>query len=446
MRKDSILRGDTIIALLLVALLMAMSITHNVLFFYSVLALSLVRITKPMVIFPVYFVASLSTEWFGLGIGVSAGRYLSVILIVSLFIELIFKRNSRPSNALVSVLFFIFYCLICTILSVTGSFTPFFIILQSLIILLLFTVRKNDDIDTLYVTFYCTAIMVLAGVIVVIMNVGLAEFALYRMGQIEDIETNSNRVAMMIAQVGAVFGCDFSIKKFKGTGWISLIFLFLSVFVIILTGSRTGLISIVITTIMMYFFQNGLKFKRFVIPALAIAVTLYFALDFLNEMEIAGLDRMSAQEVIESGGTDRYRAIKIMWNDVFPNYPIFGVGLGGENFVKVALAYGVDHACHNIVFDSLCQMGLIGFVSFLAVIIPLFNKTFLIYKTEKSPICALGLALFFAACINGIGETVYIEKLFWNALTLCVICCGHFRYSTKFKRFFNTKRIENGQI
>lgn len=426
MKQKKKLSFDIIFTLLLVALLMIMSISHSIVYLYAVLALSIIRIHKPLVIFPVYFVASLSTEWFGLGTGISAGRILSIVMIMSLIIEQVIKgsgyRIKKESRYIVS---FIVICFFSCILSVTGSFTPFFLILQSLVILFLFSLRNHIDAHHLYFAIYCSSIIVIIGMLFVIFSIGLAAFSSYRMGQIDEIDTNSNRIAMMAAQIGAVFVADFLRKGFERTGILSFICLLFSIFIIVLSGSRSGLIAIGASFVLVLLLIGGKKAKKYVIPILAITCVTYFFLDWFESLDLYGLNRVSAQELFDSSGEERWKAIKIMWNNVFPQYPIFGVGLGGANFNSVVIQYGMDHPCHNIFFDSLCQLGIIGFAFFLAVVIPIFIKTYRTIrnanKNTDSTLCTLGYALLIAAIFNGIGETVYLEKLFWNAITVCMI-------------------------
>ena len=66
-----------IISLLIVLSLMMMTNTHNIIFFYITICGCLIFANKPKVVIPAYFVASLSTSYFALGPGLSAGRFLS---------------------------------------------------------------------------------------------------------------------------------------------------------------------------------------------------------------------------------------------------------------------------------------------------------------------------------------------------------------------------------
>lgn len=432
MKNEGLSKIDYALSLLMPAILMVMSITHSAIYLYIVLGLALLRITKPIVILPVYFVASLSTEWFGLGTGVSSGRLLSVMLIVSLFIDvLVNKKRRKADNSTLLIIVFSLYCLFSSIFSVTGKMGAFFLILQGLLVLLLFTIRKNDDVSQLANVFFYTAIIVLIGVFVTIATIGLAQFMYARMGAMEEIETNSNRIAMMMAQIGAIFGFTFFREGFSVKGTLSIVLYLATLFVIFLTGSRTGLIAVLFSLFIMFLVMQRAKARSIVIFGFVLGITLYFAFGYMEEQNFAVMERFSLQNVVESGGSDRANAISVMWNEVFPEYPIFGVGLGGENFNEIAKNYGMDHPCHNIFFDSLCQLGIAGFILFFCVVFYFYRATYRCITKDDNDLAILGFFLILTATLNGIGETVYLEKLFWNAVVICVIDNSYIRINTK---------------
>ena len=430
---------DFVLSLLMPALLMVMTLTHNEVYLYAVLGLALLRITKPLVIFPVYFVASLSNEWFGLGTGVSAGRYLSVILLLSLIIDLLSKRK-KPSvqKELVVLFVFVLYCLFSCFISVTGSFDAFFIAFLGLMVVILFSLRNNNDVQQLFDVMFCTAIVVTVGMLVVISTIGIAQFTLSRMGEIDDIETNSNRIAMMMAQICAIHGTVFYLEGFKTKGILALISYIVTVFIVILTGSRTGLLASTLPLFIVFLLMHRIKTIRVFLYIIVFGVLFYFLSGIIEDLDLVVVDRLSVNDVVDSGGSDRMPAIKVMWKEVFPQYPILGVGLGGANFNAVARQYGIDHPCHNIFFDSLCQLGIIGFLIFLYIVTHYFKTTYRCIKRTNNELCFLGFFLLLTATINGIGETVYIEKIYWNAIALCVIGIGN---ATSF-----SKLIEDGKI
>lgn len=432
MKNEMLSKTDYALSLLMPAILMVMTITHSAVYLYIVLGLALLRITKPLVILPVYFVASLSTEWFGLGTGISSGRYLSIILIVSLIIELFASNKKRTShNNIILIILFIVYCLFSCLFSVTGNMGTFFVILQGLLILLLFSIRRNDDVSQLTNVFFYTATIVLLGVYVTIFTIGITQFMFTRMGAIDEIETNSNRIAMMMAQIGAIFGYTFFRERFKVKGILSLVLYFATVFVIFITGSRTGVIAVLAPLLIMFLIMQRVKARSIIISGIVLGAALYFSIGYIEEQDFAVMDRMSVQDVVESGGSDRAAAISVMWKHVFPSYPIFGVGLGGDNFNAVARNYGMDHPCHNIVFDSLCQLGIIGFLLFLYVVLFYYRETYRCIAKDKVGLSILGLFLLLTATFNGIGETVYLEKLFWNAVVICVVGNNYTIITTK---------------
>ena len=422
MKRIFISRLDNIVSLLMPALLVTMTITHSVVYFYLIIALALIRINKPFVILPVYFISSLSTGWFAIEEGLSAGRYLSILLMASLLIDMMIKKRiNNSSGDIILVVLFLVYCFVSSALSLTGEFDAFFMMLQSLGILLLFMLRINNDADNLFDRLFYSAIIVIIGISIKAFSEGLDALVDMRYGGDMADGVNANRIAMMLAQLGAIFGVSTLLQGLKFRGVISILGLLIVGFITVLTGSRTGLIAVIFPFLLLVFMFSKRKMKQFFLPLLVLSIVFAFAYNWIVGQDLAVLERLSVQDVVDTGGADRMRAIRIMMKNVWPDYPLFGVGLGGGNFVAAATQYGMKHPCHNIFFDSLCQLGLVGFMLFFVIVFRIFRKTYAYSKEDNNILSLLGFSLLLAGIMNGIGETVYVEKLFWNAISICVI-------------------------
>lgn len=413
---------DTLITLLMPALLSAMTVTHNFVFLYAILGLCVCRIHKPVVIFPVYFIASLSTAYFVISEGVSAGRFLSLIMIISLVIDIVRKGGNHQVDGYFPLwILFVVYCFISAVLSVTGSLVPFALLIQGLLVLLLLPKIKEMDVEYFCSLLYFACLIAFIGVWVQFVSIGFDQLLYERYKGIEG-ETNSNRIAMMVMQMGLVIISPFiANEKNKVIRWVSVVGFILAIVIIILTGSRASLLASLMAFFILFFELSRQNFKKYIIPAVVVTGVALVVVQQFSLVDSVVLDRFSLQSLEDSGGSDRMPAIQILLTHIFPQYPLFGVGLGGANFNAVAILYGMDHPCHNIFFDSLAQLGLVGVIIFICLCFKIFRNTWksFNYATYQFPFI-IALLLTFGAVINGMGETVYVEKWFWNALSLCL--------------------------
>jgi len=416
-------KSDTFIALLMPCLLMAMTQTHNSVFLYAIIAICALHITKPIIIFPVYFISSLSTAYFAIADGVSAGRYLSLIMIVSLAINLLIKGSNNKGNNLIPIWFlFALYCFLSSALSVTGSFVPFILLFQGLLVLLLLPNIKGVCIEYFCSLLFFSCIIALIGIWIQFASVGFDRL-LYERYRGAEGNTNSNRIAMMVMQLALVIISPFiANEQNKIIRWLSVIGFVLAIIIILLTGSRASLLACLGAFVIIFLKISSQNIKKYIIPFIVIISIAFFIIQQFNQVDSQVIERFSFQSLISTGGSDRLPAIQIFISKIFPQYPLFGVGLGGENFNVVAYPYGIDHPCHNIFFDSLAQIGLFGIIIFICLFFSIFNKSwhYLSSVSYQFPLI-IALLLVIGAVINGLGETVYVEKWFWNALSLCML-------------------------
>lgn len=427
---------DTAIALMMPTLLMIMTLTHSMVFLYTIFVFCLLQITKPLVIFPVYFVASLSTAYFAVETGVSAGRFLSLIMIISLFINLTIKGVNKQGGGyhLVWILFVI-YCFLSAGLSVTGSLVPFVLLIQGLLVLLLLPKIKGINVEYFCSLLFFTCFITLIGVWLQFLSVGFEQL-LYERYKGAEGEINSNRIAMMVMQIGLVLVSPFVVnEQNKIVRWVSVIGFIMAIVIIVLTGSRASLLATLGAFGLVFIKLSYQNVRKYLMPIIVVAcLTLIFIQQF-GQTDLQVLDRFSLESLENSGGSDRMPAIEIMMTYIFPKYPLFGVGLGGENFNAIAVNYGMNHPCHSIFFDPLSQLGIVGFVIFFFFCFNIFKRT---WRSLNSTIYQfpfiISLLLVLGAVINGMGETIYLEKWFWNTLSLCLL-------------FVVNKRVKlNGQV
>lgn len=403
-------------ATLLMPLLLVLSeLTNSSAFFMAAVLISLLVIRRPFVIFPAYFIASLSSNYFSPMVGLGAGRVFSLILIFSLLLNKDSYSNSGFKNTGVYCIVLVVFNLFSTLFSVSGIFFTFFVMLQNLMILFFLQRQRDVDLDRLSTMLFLSSAIVVLGLLyqATIMGVSLDMSDRYTLESI-----NQNNYAMMCAQLGAVMVAYAFISKKTLIRLISIGFLVISLILIFLAGSRSSLVGVLgamAVLVLLSFKGNAIKTT---ILAVFLVVPLIIIYNYAVNSDLYLLQRFSVESVVDSGGSGRTDLIKRIFTEIMPNYFLFGVGIGGVNI----MAAGIPKPCHNILIDPLSQIGVIGVVLYWMMIIPIIAKSIKLIQFNKT--MSLPIALFFACLINGIGETIFYEKFFWNAITLCTLFCN----------------------
>ena len=176
------------------------------------------------------------------------------------------------------------------------------------------------------------------------------------------------------------------------------------------TGSRTGLTTLAIVALAIFFTsvrKKGFSAFKGVIMGITALVMLYFVVKEYLPQNI--FDRLFEFDTYE-GGSNR----DILWENALDLFkkglnPIFGAGWGayfGYN--------GIYKSVHNTYISMLCDVGIIGFSLFF---VPLINALWQLWKKRNIlPICffiTAAVPAFFIEAIN--------KRYFWNAIILLFI-------------------------
>jgi len=168
--------------------------------------------------------------------------------------------------------------------------------------------------------------------------------------------------------------------------------------------------------ILFYLFKK--QPRKFIIPLILLLVTGYFFINQIQQLDIPFIERFTIENVKESGGTHRLDTWEKLVPVTLENSAWFGYGLGGENSYALAYRNGLSHAAHNFLIDMLIQTGIVGVILFFSFFILLGKK---LKNLLKISVIILPVIILLTALFNGIGEVVYLEKLFWNGIALALL-------------------------
>lgn len=430
MLRNKAILFDDIMALVIVILLIMMARTHQSVYFYTAMGCCLLCISKPLVLIPGYMMSSLSTSYFAVSEGMGAGRYMTILLIISYFISSIRKGENVLQDKYFGIIFvLIVSCFFSALIGPAQDYNTPIQMTMNLIVFLFIQkmedVKINRLISHIVIAFSLLAVSIFAEAMM--NSVFLFEQRYQGVGADDDAGVNSNRMAIMLEQCGAMcIACFMYYKNYIVKGFL-LACVFACVFVIIATGSRTGLIALLVAIAFSIIVIGGVDKRKIVIPFLCLLVSAYFLVVYLSSVNSPVLERFTFSSVDETGGSGRREGSYIIMTKFFPDNFLFGSGIGGANMLYYSGKYGFSSLCHNIIYDPLSQLGILIYCLFLYFLIPVYKKIYIFIK--KNPSVSVFGGLFVAITINGIGETIFYEKYFWNDLALCLLCYRQYNIS-----------------
>jgi len=199
----------------------------------------------------------------------------------------------------------------------------------------------------------------------------------------------------------------------------SLIFIILSsVFIVILTSSRGGMLGMVggvgIIIAIRAIQEKGIIRKiwknnrRFI----------YFGVIILLVLLIIGVSF-----IINGSGIDTRYVFWMVAFQVFKNHPVFGSGLytmGNQLLQSVSVPPSVIHVhAHNIFLNILGELGIVGLGVFLLVIVYFLKNTIKFNRSDNSYIAVGALGALGSFFSHGIVDTLYVSP--YLAMSLIII-------------------------
>lgn len=222
--------------------------------------------------------------------------------------------------------------------------------------------------------------------------------------------------ALMLISFGIVFYNLCNTKQKKMRKIISIIFCLAIAYYILLTGSRSGLIAVLL--IVLLSINTSWKTRLSIgIPVLLIMlVVLPFVVQYIPE-EL--LDRFSLKALTGQEAESGTRLL--IWGQALTSLKdlkwVFGYGVGAsQSVIGNILGMGKDMAIHNHYIASLVEVGFCGSILLTLPVIKMIKKAL---KQDKSVATAVFGILLMAFFID-----VLTTKFFWSAMILLSICCS----------------------
>jgi O-antigen ligase len=210
---------------------------------------------------------------------------------------------------------------------------------------------------------------------------------------------------------------------------IEMLFYF---YIIFLTGSRGGLLSIIVSLIVLILFFdmrysiNVKLFKRF-------CLVVFFSFLVFSLVKIvpeAVKHRFYFDSIVESRGTGRYD----LWNNaliIFRNENLgrqlfgFGAGTIREAYVKNGYHSGVTH---NVFLETLVEGGVVSLVVYICLVLVCLKKAI-----KRKDLFLL--VVFIGFVVLSFSTSLYSFKPYWNIIIFCNIVPLYFMQGNSKENF-----------
>lgn len=287
-------------------------------------------------------------------------------LLFSFFVLFKFSKYSLESS--VFKLFFPFYFYV---IFINGFYSLIYqdfsflhysaaLTLNGLTFLSLIIFLRNSDIKEYFLSNISFYIIILLGFLLFLWAVGLGNYKFSP--RYNGFFNDPNQMAFFVLCCGSI-GCLFSKKLYQ-----YILLIILSLFLVLLTQSRSGLVGSAFLTFSLFLYYFKLNFKSlfyFFTSIVVFALFIFFKIDdiFSNDYISPLIDRTSGIDVSEQADVRGYTRILN-----YSEYLFFGAGQGLD------YRFGAAGEIHSTWAGFLFYYGIVGLGLFLYIIFSIFFK------------------------------------------------------------------------
>jgi O-antigen ligase len=403
---------------------------------FLALGLCCFLISEPLNLFSIYYVTSIGSRifYFDNKGTVSFSLVVFLVLLISTLLKLLKLKEivNAPRQNYIFLLFS--FIIVSVVTSLTGEVNGAIRILQSLVLLYFFSLIKTSDFrGLLRLIAWNSIVVILFFTVFYYKNILKILIISDRFSFNEFIHPND--VAMFYVQLGIssliFMFYDFNLFE-KVTGIVSYL---IALSYVVISGSRTGLITI-LSVFITYLMYSNIVFLKKIKVLIVIGLLFLLGLFYIQSFDIPILERFSVQKVVDSGGSNRTYLIGIVIDKIIPENFLMGIGIGPENTATAMRINIGTTSVDNMYIETFAELGLIGFIMFYFYFIYL---SYLFFKNRKSNIFLIFPLIIVTTCfINGIGELIFYEKFFWNGFILGVLMINN-KKTVRFNNYTDMK-------
>ena len=389
-----------------------------------------IGLLKPIFLIPVFFISSLSSDFFEASQGVGFTRVFAFVIIASVLLGILRNTKKVINKKWISNCIFI---IVATLLSFLLAYDDDIEVLYSIVFNILVFIaivnlafNKTQLEQVVRAIFF--AVLITTAYFAITVAINPQFFLDTRLTIAQGV--NENRFGMMLAQLAAYSLGYMYFSKITYVKIVCFVAFLINIILVFLTGSRSALAGVLlgfsVSMLITLYHKKGIRSSLIPFVLVFAAAAAIFSILVGSSPWLA--QRMDIHEMILTQKTEGNRGQRIAAEieNLIPDHPIFGVGPGAGN-EKIGLdRYNTPDpgSSHNIIFSLLSQLGLVGFVAYTALFAGIIKN--LVFKLQSQRILIIPLILILTAVFNGVGEMIYSERFFWIALALAALCLSTF--------------------
>lgn len=322
------------------------------------------------------------------------------------------------------------------VLSVLWSFYPIqtllravtYVQLSMMVWLIAQFAQERTEQDSLMVA-YLAGCLVVGGALIGGKLAGVTGIELFP-GRFTSFGYNPNDLALTMA-IGIPFAWRLFLTRDGAIGWLGFIFFPIAVLSALLAASRGGMLSIVVASLVIpvtFFRLGGVKRSSLIaMTVLAVGAAIYIvpeeSFERLMTIDDVGQTQISVEGLRNLSGSDNIRlsvweaGITTFWEN-----PYFGIGAGAYADV-VAPISGDSYVAHNIFVSVLVELGGIGLLLFLGMIVYLAFATRFMDRNERT----IWLVLLLTYAVGGFFLSWEHTKQTWLLVGLLAARAAYFK-------------------
>lgn len=388
----------------------------NMLFSIVNVALSMLLFVYPAAFIPLIMVSSISSSIAIIG-GFSAVFYYMALFVVSQFLRSGIKLRLTLARSYLWLALFCAWAFLCGVKSVSGDVYNTIRLLVFIVALWLCAASGNMSyrkcLEALELVSPPLFFILLVKLIFApeIYTIEGTYVSTYRLTIAEHI--NPNQFAAYLAVVCVIM----FIRTLKRRRFMPAAAFVLGMLLLALIKSRTSFYGTLMVSGCYYLFSYRSPLRRKLVLS-AVAGTLVLAQAFLTgdkggSSKSPDDRQLNLTSIVDDSGSGRFLTWAEAFASIIPGHPVFGIGIGKENYE----ALGFDYDADNMYVDLLAEIGVVGAVLFLMFFIRLMKDV--VRKREVGDYTFLYILIM--QLILGLGETVFDSQLFWCVVMLAMI-------------------------
>ncbi len=228
--------------------------------------------------------------------------------------------------------------------------------------------------------------------------------------------------------IGVIVLIHVIILKGISTKVLAIVPLLLVFYALFKTQSRTPILCAVLVPVGAFIMCSSRgKRLRYLLAAILVFAAGSISLKLLYESDILS---STAKKRLVGGGLAVGGRLYFWSNAVeyFLERPITGWGLGNYAARAEKKGHGIDLSAHNNIFAIMADLGGVGLVLFMVLLIQLLWATI---KIDDLKLRWLAMGMLLYAFMSGMTVVNYFKKNFWYALGITIVAISLAKYRTK---------------